>query len=235
MALIKCKECGQQMSSSARVCPHCGKQRSSTAKTGCAWIIVLFGTAVIWAIWKGAGVPDTSPVVSAPAIPASSTAEVPTPAVKTSSSYWEYRTTPDSMTSKPVHTARLESQNTVDFSFPYSGSQHATLILRQHPRYGRDVIFTIERGQFGCGVEGCTIMVRFDDGPAERYNGTAPDDHSSTGVFLSPAARFEAKLRKAKMVRIESTFYQQGRQVFTFDAAAFDDKQFNATDRKKRS
>lgn len=25
MALVRCKECGQQMSSSASKCPHCGK------------------------------------------------------------------------------------------------------------------------------------------------------------------------------------------------------------------
>ena len=28
MALIKCKECGQQISSGARACPHCGKRRT---------------------------------------------------------------------------------------------------------------------------------------------------------------------------------------------------------------
>jgi len=224
MALIKCKECGQPMSSSAKVCPHCGKQRPSATKTGCAWIIVLFGAAIIWGIWKGASSPGTS--ASPPAIAAAQSAD---PAVTADSieQQWVYRSSADSMTGKPIQNAWVESQNTVDFSFPYAGAQHATLTLRKHPRYGHDVIFTIERGQFGCGFDGCPIMVRFDDGQAERYTGNEPEDHSTTTVFIAPAARFEARMRKAKVVRVESSFYQEGRQVFTFDVAGFDDKKFS--------
>lgn len=38
--LVKCKECGQEISSDAKVCPHCGKKRSSN---GCltSFIIVI--------------------------------------------------------------------------------------------------------------------------------------------------------------------------------------------------
>lgn len=221
MALIKCKECGQPMSSSARVCPHCGKQRPSTAKTGCAWIIVVFGVALIWGIWKGASepTPTTSRASSAEVLPSAV-------AVASEPQGWDYRGSSDSMSGKPIRSASVVSQNTVDFSFPYAGAQHGTLIVRKHPRFGNDVIFTIERGQFGCGIDGCTILVRFDDGKAERFTGNVPDDNSTTGVFLSPAAGFVARMRKAKVVRVESSFYQEGRQVFTFDVAGFDDKRF---------
>lgn len=226
MALIKCKECAQPMSSSAKVCPHCGKQRPSATKTGCAWIIVLFGAAIVWGIWKGGSMPSSTPPATAPALASQSPSATPAePAPPLDP--WSYGSSADSMTGKPVHNALVESQNTVNFSFPYSGAQHATLRLRKHPRYGADVIFAIERGQFGCGYDGCPILVRFDDGPAERYTGNAPEDQSTNMVFLSPAARFNARLRKAKVVRVESSFYQEGRQVFTFDAAGFDEKKFN--------
>jgi len=229
MALIKCKECGQQMSSSAKVCPHCGKQKPSATKTGCAWIVVLFGAAIVWGIWKGASespqTPEAAPLTAATPL-TSSTPDEPTTTAPTPEA-WGYNTSTDSMTGKAVHNAWAESQNTVDFSFPYAGAQHATLMLRTHPRYGSDVIFSIERGQFGCGIDGCPILVRFDDGPAERYTGHEPEDHSTTMVFLSPSGRFNAHLRKAKVVRVESAFYQEGRQVFIFDVAGFDDEKFS--------
>jgi hypothetical protein len=50
MALHPCKECGQQVSSAAKVCPHCGKplaRRSLDTKAGCA---VILGVVVLGAI-----------------------------------------------------------------------------------------------------------------------------------------------------------------------------------------
>lgn len=42
MALVKCKECGAQISSSAKTCPQCGKERSSSNSIGCGTIILGF-------------------------------------------------------------------------------------------------------------------------------------------------------------------------------------------------
>ncbi|MBN8922345.1 MAG: hypothetical protein BGP10_12435 [Rhodanobacter sp. 68-29] len=225
MALIKCSECGQQMSSSAKVCPHCGKQRPSAARTGCAWIVVLFGAFIIWAIWKGGSetsgaAPTTPPAVASQAHPEPENHD---DSVLRS---WLYRATTDDMTGKPVQVARVESQNTVDFSFPYAGDQHATLMVRKHPRYGSDVVFSIERGQFGCSIDGCQLLVRFDDGAPERYTASEPSDRSTTSVFIVQHSRFYQRMLAAKTVRIETTFFQQGNQVFTFDVHGFDEKQF---------
>jgi hypothetical protein len=227
MALIKCKECGQQMSSSAKACPHCGKQRPSATKTGCAWIIVLFGATIIWGIWKGSSEPSSTPPPPS-ALAVTSQPSEPSPQQKPPQprESWGYLSSPDSMTGKSIRSAWAKSQNTVDFSFPYTGVQHAMLTLRKHPRFGTDAIFSIERGQFGCGIDGCSILVRFDDGSAERYTGNEPDDHGTTEVFISPAARFITHLRKAKVVRVESSFYQEGHQVFTFDVTGLDEKKF---------
>lgn len=44
MALINCKECGKEVSSSAPVCPHCGKQQSPEGMSkgqGCGLIAVV--------------------------------------------------------------------------------------------------------------------------------------------------------------------------------------------------
>ncbi|QEY15490.1 zinc ribbon domain-containing protein [Cellvibrio sp. KY-GH-1] len=41
MALVKCKECGTQISSSAKSCPHCGKELLRNKEFGCGSMIVL--------------------------------------------------------------------------------------------------------------------------------------------------------------------------------------------------
>lgn len=49
MALIKCKECDEPMSSSAAACPHCGKRRTSATTKGCMWLIILVAVASVFA------------------------------------------------------------------------------------------------------------------------------------------------------------------------------------------
>lgn len=47
MALIKCKECGKEVSDNAKSCPHCGAPPSK--KTGClTWVIAIFFAFVVF-------------------------------------------------------------------------------------------------------------------------------------------------------------------------------------------
>jgi hypothetical protein len=39
MALTKCKECGNQLAKSAKVCPHCGAKPRRTS--GCSWLVLI--------------------------------------------------------------------------------------------------------------------------------------------------------------------------------------------------
>ncbi|MFZ1989931.1 MAG: hypothetical protein WAW96_09185 [Alphaproteobacteria bacterium] len=73
------------------------------------------------------------------------------------------------MTSAVTRFASNVSTNTVNFGFPYGGPQHATLTLRSHPRYGKSILLSVEKGQFICGIESCSVSVRFDDGKAKDY------------------------------------------------------------------
>lgn len=41
MALKKCKECGQEISSDAKICPNCGKMQGISTSVGCLIIIVV--------------------------------------------------------------------------------------------------------------------------------------------------------------------------------------------------
>ncbi len=149
----------------------------------------------------------------------------PTPAVVTAplvGQQWWYNHDDDGMSRGKSHTARVVSVNTVDFGFPYGGEQHATLTLRTHPRFGRDVLFSIERGQLLCpSYDGCTVLVRFDDQAAQSFSANGPADNSTETLFISNYARFLAAMRKATRVRIAANVYQQGAPSFEFDVSGF--------------
>lgn len=142
---------------------------------------------------------------------------------------WSYSSPTDPMASRPSRNAAIESENTVEFAFPYEGPQHATLLLRNHPSYGRDVIVYIREGQILCSsFDECSIRVRFDDGPAERWTGVGPADNSSTAVFIRNYPRFLQRMRNAKVVRIQIPVYQQGEPVFEFRVGGFDNDRYTS-------
>lgn len=98
---------------------------------------------------------------------------------------WRYDYMIDEMTDKPSLFATNESENVVEFGFPYRGVQHATLTLRTHPKYGKDVIVSIERGQILCpSYDGCSVSVRFDDGKVQKFRASPSGDRSTISISL---------------------------------------------------
>lgn len=90
-----------------------------------------------------------------------------------------------------------------------------------------DVYIDISRGQF-LHSEGLTI--RFDDDPALHLSAGEPADNSTDTAFLEfPAncvagcrvelGEFVSRLKVAKRLRIQATFYDQGQRVFEFKSA----------------
>lgn len=137
-------------------------------------------------------------------------------------SQWMYFQSEDQMGKGTTYSATVQSSNTVTFDFPYSGAQHATLTLRTHPRYGKDIILRIERGQFLCGsYDGCDVLVRFDDGDALTFSAAEPSDNSTEVLFIRDYSRFVGRMLKAERVRISASVYQEGSPVFEFDVRGF--------------
>lgn len=135
---------------------------------------------------------------------------------------WVYTSFEDSMTGKTAHQAAVRSTNTHEFEFPYHRPQKATLSLRDHPRYGKDVIFQIERGQLQCSsYSGCTVMVRFGDAEPRRYNATGPEDNSSEVLFFNNSADFRRRMQAVERVRISTSIYQEGSPAWEFDVSGF--------------
>jgi hypothetical protein len=130
---------------------------------------------------------------------------------------WDYETTQDSMSQKPVTTAFIRSTNRLSFDFPYGGAQQAMLQLRKHPRWGQDVILHIQKGQFLCNsYNGCSVSVRFGNGKPKQFSAGEPSDNDSTYVFIRGYNSFVSELRKVDKIYIEAQFYQEGNRTMEF-------------------
>ena len=230
MALIKCKECGTEVSSKAETCPKCGA-RVAAKPMGCGTFIgVIFLGGIIVSVFSSifssgteSGTSSHSTSTSSPSIAQTAATSEP----KLPGSQWLYQQDNYAMGKGTIYHAQVSSSNTVNFGFPYSGAQHATLTLRTHPRNGKDIIFSIEKGQFLCRSYGdCTVLVRFDDEQAGNYTGVEAADSSTVNIFIHNYGRLVDKMLKAKRVRISANIYQQGAPVFEFDVSGFDQNKY---------
>lgn len=247
MALRKCKECGNAVSGAAKTCPHCGAPVrgrgiiSSLARLFViVFIIIPVAIGLFLAVYHGQSdaspeahrtASDSTPRAVAQDRRTSATADVPVPAV---GAQWNYTRQADPMSKDAAYLAAVQSTNTVTFGFPYAGAQHATLTLRTHPRYGKDVILAIERGQFLCpSYEGCQVLVRFDDAPAVKYRAAGAADSSTETVFIRGYATFLQHMKASKVVRISANIYQEGAPAFEFNVAGFDANKYAAVGKRE--
>jgi RNA polymerase subunit RPABC4/transcription elongation factor Spt4 len=228
MAMTKCKECKADISTTADACPSCGAKQVRTS--GCAKVVLWFiGIIVVLAAIGQCSSPSSTSQSSSTASSPRKVEERQTtpPPPPQPGAQWRYQQESDPMTSAVTRYAQVTSTNTVNFQRPYSGAQHATLLLREHPRHGKDVIMSIERGQILCrSYEDCNVLVRFDDQKPVTYSGVGPADNSTESVFIRNYSKFTANLKTAKRVRISTNIYQEGAPVFEFDVSDFDESKF---------
>jgi uncharacterized protein len=140
-------------------------------------------------------------------------------------SSWDYSQQEDPMTGNKNYYASKQSTNTVNFSFPYNGEQHGTLMLR-HKNGVPEVMLSIVKGQFLCGIDGCAVMVRFDEDEPVTLSAGESSSHESTVLFIHSAPDFITRLLTAKRVRIAATVYQEGTPYFEFDVSDFNANQY---------
>jgi hypothetical protein len=238
--LIKCKACGHEISEKATSCPSCGNPNkpSNYLSGGQVLFYLGLGLAVIW--WMGSrsiSTPSAPMPISAPKPPSapvtSAPVETKSPIVPTTpkpGAQWAYRREEDEMSKGSNSFATVKSTNQVEFGFPYAGKQNGTLLLRTHVRHGKDVLFSIERGQLLCpSYQGCKVLVRFDDGEARKFSAAGPSDNSSEVLFIQDYSTFVGAMLKAKKVRISPEIFQQGSPVFEFDVSGFDVEKYKGT------
>jgi hypothetical protein len=129
---------------------------------------------------------------------------------------WSYNSRRDAMTDVREVYAQIESINSIRLAFPYEGRNHGNLFVLEHPHHGRNVIFTVDKGQILCRRGDCAVTVRFDKGAAQIFRANPSPDGSSKVVFLQEREQFIAAASKAKSILLQATMYQAGGQLFEF-------------------
>ncbi|WP_115023034.1 hypothetical protein [Synechococcus sp. UW69] len=136
---------------------------------------------------------------------------------------WTYSGYIDDATGKRAKTARLTSKNSMNFGFPYSGTQYGRFTVRNHPRHGVDAFLQIDQGQLLCdNYSNTSVLIRFDNGPATRYGCQGAADHSSEIVFIQNVAGLEARMKTAKKMYITVSVYQEGSRTWEFNVKGYD-------------
>jgi len=118
------------------------------------------------------------------------------------------------MTGVTSYHASVDSLNTVNLDFPYSGEQRASLLITSS-----GVILYVKKGQVTCGSirGGCRILAKFDDSKAEYEDWYSIGDDSTTVSVRGES--FLTKLYKAKKLVVRLDFYQNGFHDFEFDVS----------------
>ena len=97
------------------------------------------------------------------------------------------------------------------------------LTIRRHPRHGFDAYIKIDQGQILCNeYMNPYVLVRIDDGTAQRLECAEPADHSSTTTFIRNADEFERVIKSGALAYITLTFYQEGNQTLKFKVKGYD-------------
>lgn len=211
MAIIECKECKHQVSSTAKTCPNCGAKVANNI--GCLGMLGL-GVVTLFVFSLLGKPPDKVNNTPDTFQQASEEAQAePAPSPNT----WSYSESKDQMANGIIKSASVNSNNKINLDFPYSGGTNGYINVRKHPRWGTDVIIGISKGQLLCSYNNCTITARFDDSKSKRYSASEPSDHSSEMLFINDTKGFIANLKNAKKTYVEVSFYQNGNFSFEFN------------------
>lgn len=217
MALVKCKECGNQISKSAKACPQCGaKQKKQVGVLG--WLFALF--VVLPVAWHlGSGSPGQgNQSTSAPAA-TSSKPDQPPPKPEPNWSSSEYA---DAMTDEKTAILFAKSTNASDFPFPYSKPGGSKLILTfRKSGQELDAYIRIEKGQMQCSSLDCSFNLRIGDGAVQKWTGLPTTTNDRDMMFVRDAAKLEQIVKTGQKIRIGVEFFQQGQHAFDFDTSGY--------------
>jgi len=199
---IRCKHCQVELSTDeAKNMLKEENKMSPLVKWG--WLFILF-TALIWVMawwWQvSTNTSQTGNIVIPKDVP----------------NTWEYSTREDKLSGKSIYTARIVANEKLYFDFPYAGWQDATLILRHNWPNDNDVMLTVSKWQFVWSYNS-SIKVRFDEWKVETIWFNEPSDYSSDTIFIKWETAFIEKIKKAKKLVIEASFYNEWNHAMVFN------------------
>lgn len=232
MALIKCKECGDQVSDKAASCPKCGAPvaKKNKGPSGCMMVLLIFVGVLILLLFIG----KVSNKQEAPSQTVSSTQvsndklknnvgkEVEVKKEPVAVINWHNQPTEDSVTGEVGELFYNTSKNYVNFPFPYNvdGGSVLNLVFRKR-KQGTDAYVVISKGQIVCGYSDCSIRTKGDNGKVKTWPASSEVSGKSDMIFIDNPQSFEKYIKSNKKITIGVTFYQSGEQGFDFDVSDY--------------
>ncbi len=138
------------------------------------------------------------------------------------SASWSLDKSVDPMTSATTKIATTTSADVFTLDSPYRGSQAPRLVIVESKKNGLNISVQIQRGQMICDYSLCTMLVRFDEEKPIKWRMAKAADHSSTLLFFENEKAFLAKIKKAKKLTVEMTFFQNGSKIAVFDTTGLE-------------
>jgi hypothetical protein len=131
---------------------------------------------------------------------------------------WKYETKINKMTGSKDKFCSVQSNESLDLSFPYEGVNYGTLTVRRMD--GEiDILISIMKGQIYGGYENEYFKARFDDGKQITFSYITPSDNSSETIFVENRTKFLKKLKMSKKVLIQIPLHQNGNQILEFNTS----------------
>jgi hypothetical protein len=124
------------MSNKADKCPKCGAPAKKKTTLFTLIIAGFFGLVIISALSS-----KSSSTPSTPSTPSASSPDGPVTHNQTKAA-WSYDNSTDKVSGKETKDAITISNNSFEMGFPYQGGTTGRIIIRKHPRYGKDIIFS---------------------------------------------------------------------------------------------
>lgn len=131
---------------------------------------------------------------------------------------WQYRDSLDKMTDEKMSIASIQSDNKVEFSFPYQGGSQMNIVIRKRGERSAEAFILISKGQFSASEYSGTdkIEVRTDLQEPKVFKTIDPNDNSFDCLFIDNAADFLDYIYNAKVIKIRATFHDEGNRLFSF-------------------
>ncbi|MCH7331922.1 hypothetical protein [Acinetobacter modestus] len=144
-----------------------------------------------------------------------------------STSKWTYDESSDEMRGIKSKFAVIESDNQVNFNFPYDGGSNLRITLRQKTNEPTEVMFVIDKGQYSCDTisDNCFASVKFDNQVIKEIELDGTTDYSSDVLFIKSSKDSESfihDISKSKALIIELPFYQEGNKQFKFSPSGLE-------------
>lgn len=129
---------------------------------------------------------------------------------------WHYGSRMDEMTGNEYRLASVESDNEIDFDFPYSSST-GQLILRTYEG-DLDIILKMGSGQIMPSIGGTEYAeFKFDDGSVKKITFNSAETTIDPIIFFNKEQSILRDLQKSKKLMLRVPFFESGRQTLYFN------------------